>query len=317
MATKSFGKDMVNQVFPWHFVVDQNLRIISLGKHLASRVKKDTYGMHARKLFHIAQPVDAAWSFDDLRTRTNRPFLFVTRKNRMLATDNHFSLQTQPCDKATHDLQDHQSIMQHDEMLQEKQRRSETETDDSGVPASRNGANDCTQYAMNETDKGTKSSRRNSDNSLQSIDFLKECPFSNIGISTNTSAACSAATSQRGSVDTLALRTRRLRKSGDIKLHGELYYDDSDDSLIFVGNPLVQSLEELESQGIDLADMPIHCHGREVLYGSMCQSLSARNSNDTEAKLATLDHSMAEVNLKKERLDGLLHGILPPVCASL
>lgn len=316
MATKSFSSDLVNKIFPWHFALDRELRLVSLGKHLASRMKKDSLGMHANKLFHIARPVDASWSFEGLMARSNKPFLFTTRKSRMLSAEEYTTLLAQRREEQPNVLNKKQAHIQLNNLSQNKERESETETQDSGFHISRSFSYEHTTEQDNKYTGSTNSSRRNSGTSLLSTESSKNCPFSEPSFSATTSATCSVVGSLRASMDILALRARRLRKADDIKLHGEMYYDASDDVLIFAGNPLVQSLEEFESQGIDLADMPIHCHGREVLYGSMCQSVSARNSNDTEAKLATLDRSMAEVNRKKEQLDSLLHSILPAVCDS-
>eukprot|EP00055_Hartaetosiga_balthica_P000101 m.135671 g.135671 ORF g.135671 m.135671 type:complete len:696 (-) comp10129_c0_seq1:385-2472(-) len=123
--------------------------------------------------------------------------------------------------------------------------------------------------------------------------------------------------STMSNVSDLGVRAAKLTKSMDnLKLHGEVVYHEERDVLMFVGTPSIRSIEELAIQGVTLKEMPLHSHAREILYGSMFQSASAKNSNIIDQKLADLDHTMFEVNQKKRQIDNLLHSILPPVVAN-
>lgn len=258
MATLSLDTGMTNRLLPWHFAVDNNLRIVSLGQHLASRMKKDCIGMYASDMFRIARPVDISWDFESLCIRTDKPFLFITKPKQMLSTAEYLKLLEQSEDDRSGDLEDLESMYDQDSQNQ--------------------------HFRL-----------LNSSSPTTSISSA----------STNISAAGS---------DVLEARSRLLKSSSHIKLHGEMIHDSKKNILVFIGNPLVMSLQELEDQGIHLADLPVHCHGREVLYGAMCQYISAQNSNDIHSKMSDLDNTLEQINLRKSQIDQLLHSILPPVC---
>lgn len=139
--------------------------------------------------------------------------------------------------------------------------------------------------------------------------FGESCPFSNA-----TSGMSSSIDSKASSADLLALATRMNIKLDNLKLHGQMTFHEEQNVVIFLGTPALRSLEEMEAQRIELAELPLHSHGREFLYGSMFQSTSAQNSNEVDTRLAELDKSMEEIQEKKEQINNLLHSILPPVC---
>ncbi|EGD78971.1 L3i88 isoform d [Salpingoeca rosetta] len=304
MATAQLDATMTNRLFPWHFAVDKDMRIISLGKHLASRMKKDCVGMHADKLFRIARPIDATWDFEDMRARCDKPFLFVTNPKRMLSAEEYSAMLTERHQQRQLHLlkQTNRAHLEEAETAKEVQLPSMV---DVSKPHVRLVVNEAAEEDRNEPDADAQS-QTDEERSLV-------CPMSRRfdALSAPSLANTSGSTSRRSSLDALEQNSRYIRKPTHIKLHGEIVYDEAKQVLLFVGNPLVQSLEELNKQGIDLADMPIHCHGREVLYSAMCQAVSASNSNQVEAKLADLDRSMIEVQEKKEQIDALLSSILP------
>ncbi|EGD78923.1 NO-insensitive guanylyl cyclase III [Salpingoeca rosetta] len=296
MATAQLNAGMTNRLFPWHFAVDKDMKIVSLGKHLASRMKKDCIGMHAEKLFRIARPIDATWDFEDIKARCDKPFLFVTNPKRMLSAEEYAAMLSERQQRLAQEDRE----QRHSNLIQQFEQQSSSSQATSGRASAR-------------TSTQLPAAERSGAGSLRP----SGCPMTGMrhSQSSATTASTSAGTSARSSMDLLEARSRHLKKASHIKLHGEVVFDEDKQVLLFVGNPFVQSMEELEAQGIDLTDLPVHSHGREVLYGSMCQAISASNSNDVEAKLADLDRSMAEVHSKKEQIDGLLHSILPPVVA--
>eukprot|EP00055_Hartaetosiga_balthica_P003567 m.8239 g.8239 ORF g.8239 m.8239 type:complete len:697 (+) comp3066_c0_seq1:69-2159(+) len=105
------------------------------------------------------------------------------------------------------------------------------------------------------------------------------------------------------------------KKKKHLKLHGQFTLAENGD-VIFFGTPALRSYEEMVAQGVDLQQMPIHSHARDVLFGSLFLSTSAANSVLVDRKLADLDATMNEVEEKKNQIDGLLHSILPPVVAN-
>ncbi|EGD80119.1 guanylate cyclase [Salpingoeca rosetta] len=465
MSTMQLNRDMTSKLFPWHFAVNRSMEIVSLGKHLATRMKADSMGMHAKNLFHIVRPVDVKWEFNDIKARADKPFLVATNAKRMLTpeelaqaqadchlhggddedggdnVDGNSSLRKASSESETQDsavelggearegasdaggqrrrrqaengaLNESQQHEQHDEQQEQWQRwqdQRHRSADDSALgdqldhakrashpqsrgrsgkrqhrqqhhqhahlqehglrrqPRSAMQLQDSMQSMWDEGHAATShvgsslgnahhhqqqqqhrhhrrhhhrhldtkqrsnhSLRRSHDAVTREVAELTRamsgsrlsataCPmgaFAGAVGDRSDASSTSMVGSGRSSVDLLEMKARRLRSTDTIKLHGEIVYDEEQDVLVFVGNPLVQSLEEMEEQAIDLSDMPVHCHGREVLYGSMYQTVSATNSNQIEAKLMELDRSLAEVHSKKEQIDKLLHSILPQSVAT-
>eukprot|EP00043_Microstomoeca_roanoka_P007989 m.77025 g.77025 ORF g.77025 m.77025 type:complete len:776 (-) comp14053_c0_seq2:214-2541(-) len=310
MSTANLDATMTSRLFPWHFAMNRDRNIVSLGKHLASRMKKDSIGMKADKLFKIVRPVEAQFDFEDLMNHQQKPFLFVTNTKRMLSADEYLAMIAEQHEKrraaeVQQQEEDARSVAS-EHIASDLLSINITESEYGDSPS------DSARLTVSALDNGAEQPPKDLASRLR----LRGCPMSGVGSSGTMSLISSTGTSRRSSMDMLEARSRALRKTGAIKLHGEMVYDEKRDLILFVGNPLVQSLEEMEAQGISLADLPIHSHGREVMYGAINQSVSAKNSNEVEAKLADLDASMADIGKKKEQIDGLLHSILPPVVAN-
>ena len=136
---------------------------------------------------------------------------------------------------------------------------------------------------------------------------LDSCPMSTSGSSTGTSYR---------TTDVILSAARVTAQASNIKLHGQMTHSTEQDTVVFFGTPALRTLEEMETQGIELTELPLHSHGREYLYGSMFQSASAQNSNVVDRRMAELDLEMVQVQEKKHQIDTLLHSILPPVVAN-
>lgn len=234
---------LTNELFPWHFAFDRDLTVVSVGRHLASRLKETPIGKKLKKIFQIARPVDVEFSFDSLASLEGASTLFVIAAKHL------------------------------------KEVELANAQDSAGDP----------------------------NNGMPSLTMTGNCPFSDHSVMSSTLS------SKRASGDLMILSSRLSTKVENIKLHGQLTYHPDADIVMFLGVPSLRSLEDMESQGIALAELPLHSHGRELLYGSMFQSASAKNSVEVDARLASLDQSMAEVQEKKKQIDTLLHSILPPV----
>eukprot|EP00043_Microstomoeca_roanoka_P006449 m.62835 g.62835 ORF g.62835 m.62835 type:complete len:690 (+) comp13416_c0_seq1:198-2267(+) len=77
MCTLEMSTSMINHLFPWHFAIDENLNIVSLGKHLASRLKENHIGQSIKKAFSITSPIDARFDFEMLKDMDDVAFQVV------------------------------------------------------------------------------------------------------------------------------------------------------------------------------------------------------------------------------------------------
>ncbi|EGD74224.1 adenylate and Guanylate cyclase catalytic domain-containing protein [Salpingoeca rosetta] len=266
-CTVDLPTEVTNELFPWHVAFDRDMKIASVGKHLAARFKKQQLGASASHVFKLVRPLGMSFSFDSLKTTQGAPILLSVDAKHVRKLD-----QQQP-------QQPHQHVH-----------------DASSANTSHAGSQRPTLGPDQLADRGSA---------------VGGCPFSSM-----SSASTSAASSKRTSVDMMMRAARLTNKVDNIKLHGQVTYHEGSDLLLFVGVPALHSLEEMEAQGINLTELPLHSHGREFLYGAMFQSASAKNTNEVDKRMAELDHSMLEVQQKKEQIDALLHSILPPVVAS-
>eukprot|EP00055_Hartaetosiga_balthica_P003971 m.9663 g.9663 ORF g.9663 m.9663 type:complete len:685 (-) comp3512_c0_seq1:180-2234(-) len=127
-------------------------------------------------------------------------------------------------------------------------------------------------------------------------------------VMSRTSSALSAGSMQ----DDIGRSAKLARSEANLKLHGEIIHVPESDTILFAGCPILRSLEEMDATSMHLWEIPLHSHGKDVLFSSMLQAASAQNTNKIDAKLAELDKTMEEVNLKSQQVDNLLHSILPP-----
>jgi hypothetical protein len=97
-----------------------------------------------------------------------------------------------------------------------------------------------------------------------------------------------------------------------VQLHGEMVYLSESNTLLFVGIPLLRSLEQMEAQGVGLHELPVHSHGRELLFSSLYQRVSAVQAKAVSAELKTLEQDRSEAEREREVTSTLLHSILPP-----
>ena len=70
------GPSLTNELFPWHFALDRNMKIVSLGKHLAARFKENQMGSTGKSVFRMIRPVDAAYSFESMIEMSGVSYLF-------------------------------------------------------------------------------------------------------------------------------------------------------------------------------------------------------------------------------------------------
>jgi len=64
-----------------------------------------------------------------------------------------------------------------------------------------------------------------------------------------------------------------------------------------------------------MAELPVHSHGREMMLGTMMQTLSAKQANSAAAKLRDLADDRSAADRERALTGELLYKILPPVIA--
>eukprot|EP00056_Hartaetosiga_gracilis_P002141 m.51107 g.51107 ORF g.51107 m.51107 type:complete len:698 (+) comp10929_c0_seq5:98-2191(+) len=248
LCTIDMSKDIVNNLLPWHFAFDSDLKLVSIGHELSGRLHAENpIGMDASEIFTIVRPVAFHFDYETLSQLDETVGMTIVIKSKFLVTRSTSS-------------------------------------------ALSNALNTIQSQSLSLAD----GSRRDSSASLTPSVASFSSAFSDADMKKNAELA---------------------KKLKNIKLHGQVV-QLHDGVIGFFGTPTLRSFEEMEMQGVELRQMPLHSHARDVLFGSMFLSSSAQNSVLVDKKLADLDTTMIEVEEKKTQIDSLLHSILPPVVAN-
>lgn len=95
-------------------------------------------------------------------------------------------------------------------------------------------------------------------------------------------------------------------------LKGEVLYLESQDAMLFVGTPLLTSVEMMDTLQIKMVDLPISSNARDLLIGVTSQSAIMLEAENLSSEAAKLNENLAA---EKRKAEELLHRILPPVIA--
>lgn len=87
-------------------------------------------------------------------------------------------------------------------------------------------------------------------------------------------------------------------------------------SILFLCSPRVNSVEELEHQGLYLSDIPVHDVTRDLLLLNRHFRVEMNIASELEQTKMDLEIQKARVEQEKNRADELLHTMLPPSVAS-
>ncbi len=89
-----------------------------------------------------------------------------------------------------------------------------------------------------------------------------------------------------------------------------------DADILFIGSPRVNSIEDLEHQGLYLSDIPVHDVTRDLIL--LNQHFHVERNTAAELQEMKRDLEMQKANVEKEKLraDTLLHTMLPPLIAN-
>ncbi|EGD79412.1 NO-insensitive guanylyl cyclase III [Salpingoeca rosetta] len=88
-CTIDLGKSVTNDLFPWHFAFDRDMKIVSLGKHLAARFEEPQAGKPFKKVFRMLRPVDISSEFDELKDVDGVSCLFSVDAKLLRDDDAH------------------------------------------------------------------------------------------------------------------------------------------------------------------------------------------------------------------------------------
>lgn len=103
-----------------------------------------------------------------------------------------------------------------------------------------------------------------------------------------------------------------------LQFRGQMMPTSSQESsnFLFLASPRVESVEELETQGLYLSDIPIHDVTRDLILLNRHFRVEMNIAAELEQTKKDLQLQKSYVEREKQRADQLLHAMLPPSIAS-
>ncbi|GFR74112.1 soluble guanylate cyclase subunit [Elysia marginata] len=109
--------------------------------------------------------------------------------------------------------------------------------------------------------------------------------------------------------------TENHRLSEDLELKGQMVFLQESDSILFLGSPSVENLDELIGKGIYISDIPIHDATRDViLVGEQTKAQDGLKKRMQELK-KSIETASKAVDVEKQKNVDLLLEIFPPAIA--
>eukprot|EP00049_Salpingoeca_infusionum_P016315 m.332255 g.332255 ORF g.332255 m.332255 type:complete len:549 (+) comp16056_c0_seq29:952-2598(+) len=306
----SMSKDMIHQLFPWHIEVDANMTVQSIGTHISKRLKENPIGKKLAQLIKISRPVDATIEYHDLKTRTGVPVMMSINKSCLIkdgemaylpeANACPFSRQAvELLNAGAIDAQEKSILSGHTGMT----------LNPSTSVSSRPSAQGVDMLTIQEEDdeKKVEVDMANPPTTTTPTQGRSRANTTNARVGELPTFPNMSCTSSVTSGSRMSVR----KAAEQIILHGELILNAENGNLFFAASPAISDMAAMQANGMSLDELPIHSHGREMLFSAMFQSISAATTADFEKKVQHLDETMQQVNQRKLQIDTLLHSILP------
>ena len=125
----------------------------------------------------------------------------------------------------------------------------------------------------------------------------------------------------RASINNVFVLTTKACVTGQnrdaLTFRGQMVPTPSMDGLLilFLASPRINSIEDLEMQGLYLSDIPIHDVTRDLILLNRHFQVEMKIAKELEETKRELELQKAQVEKEKERADKLLHSMLPPSVA--
>ncbi|CAB1431144.1 unnamed protein product [Pleuronectes platessa] len=101
-----------------------------------------------------------------------------------------------------------------------------------------------------------------------------------------------------------------------LHLKGQMKYVPQWDSLIFLGTPIIETVEDMIKMGVYVNDLNLHDSSRELILAGTQQSAELQLALDQEQqKYAQLMEIIKKLDEEKKRGDSLLYAMIPKAVA--
>ena len=114
------------------------------------------------------------------------------------------------------------------------------------------------------------------------------------------------------------ISTSKSMSKNSIQFRGQMILTSSREGadILFVGSPRINSVEELESQGFYLSDIPVYDVTRDLILLNQHFHVERNIAAELQETKCALEVQKSNVEREKYRADMLLHSMLPPSVAN-
>lgn len=276
-APITITQQKLNKLFPWHFAVNESLEIVNVGPYLAQRMAKSPIGLPLKDVFKMQRPLEAKYNFDDFKLR--RMFDLWTWRNSSV-----MQRQLRICLRSRN---------------RPKRRQSEK--------------------AWCERPLWPKSRVMLHQASLVVLSLVDASPLCQLQVERVKGARL---TLKMPFVKLAQIRFACMEKSCIWKTAiwsclSEYHYCIAWNTWMLRQIIITWKSEPDSVKGVELTELPVHSHGREILFSSLFQNISARQANKVATELQALSNDRSAAEQQQLLTSNLLHSILPPVCDQL
>ncbi|GFO01294.1 soluble guanylate cyclase 88e [Plakobranchus ocellatus] len=106
--------------------------------------------------------------------------------------------------------------------------------------------------------------------------------------------------------------TQPKKQMAKLQLKGQMMYMSEWDSIMFLGTPIMNSLDDMFKIGLYINDLSMHDSSRDLVLAGTQQSAELKLALDQEQeKSRLLEQSMVKLNKEMQRTDALLYQMIP------
>ncbi|KAF0032118.1 hypothetical protein F2P81_016673 [Scophthalmus maximus] len=121
---------------------------------------------------------------------------------------------------------------------------------------------------------------------------------------------------ERGKCSETIFEDMREPPKKPLHLKGQMKYVPQWDSLIFLGTPIIETVEDMIKMGVYVNDLNLHDSSRELILAGTQQSAELQLALDQEQqKYAQLQEIIKKLDEEKKRGDSLLYAMIPKAVA--
>ncbi len=113
---------------------------------------------------------------------------------------------------------------------------------------------------------------------------------------------------------TRSLFILKMKEEIALKFRGQMYYDESNDQVAFLGSPLINSFDDLQGIDLSLNDFALHDNINQFLFTNQMLLSSLKDSKEIELRLKEMNQNLKQKNEELQDMAYILsHDLKSPI----